>query len=181
MKTAETTYYEIEGSANTICTLKKVKDVIKRLQINTVIVASTTGATAVKAGEIIGKNVRIISVPLQLEQQAIWGAPTADNLQKCKELGIEFIPNNPKVMFIDTEKPDIANAWRVISRGFKVALQCASMCVDAGLIQEGSTVIALGGRINGADTAIVVEIFGYNNILKSNILEIIALPQQKYK
>ncbi len=181
MKTLETVYYEIEGSANTICTLEIVKNAIGRLQTSTVIVPSTTGATAVKAGEIIGQTARIIGVPFQSDRQAKWGAPTADNILKCRELGVELIPNEPKVIFIDAERPDIVNAWRTVSRGFKVALQCASMCVDTGLIKEGSTVIALGGRISGADTAIVVEIFGYENILKSNIIEILTLPQQKYK
>jgi len=181
MKTVETRYYESEGSDNTICTLEIVKNAIERLQINTVIVASTTCSTAVKAGEVIGKTARIIGVPFQSDRQLKWGAPTEDNILKCKKLGVELLPDEPKVAFVDAERPDIVNGWRVVSRGFKVALQCASMCVDTGLIKEGSTVIALGGRISGADTAIVVQIFGFEHILKSNIIEILTLPQLKYK
>jgi len=178
MKTCETVYFEIEGESNTSNTLEAVKKALARVKVDAVIVASTTGETAAKAGEVLGNSIRIIGVPFQSDRQTKWGAPTTENVSKCKELGVELLPDEPKVLFIDSERPDIVNAWRVVSRGFKVALQCASMCVDTGLIPEGSTVIALGGRIRGADTAIVAEIYGYDKILKSSIKEIIALPKK---
>ncbi len=179
MKTESTLYFEKEGKDNTSATLEAVAKAAKRLGIDTVVVASTTGSTAVKAGEILGNSIRIIGVPFQSDRQAKWGAPTPDNISGCKELGVELLPDEPEVRFIDSERPDIVNAWRILSRGFKVAMQCASMCVDTGMIKEGSAVIALGGRVQGVDTAIAVEIYGYEKILTSNVIEIIALPQKR--
>jgi len=180
VKTNETVYFEIEGEVNISNTFESVKRALSRIKVDAVIVASTTGETAVKAGEALqGKAIRIIGVPFQSNRQAKWGAPAPNNISRCKELGVELIPDEPQVKFIDSERPDIVNAWRVVSSGFKVALQCASMCVDTGMIKEGSLVIALGGRVQGIDTAVAVEIYGYDKILKSKIIEIIALPQKR--
>ena len=96
----------------------------------------------------------------------------------CRELGVEFLPDEPVVPLLDSEHPDITNAWRTVSQGFKVALQVASMCVDTGLLKPGAHVISIGGTVWGADTGIAVETYGYADVLKSNVTEIIAMPSR---
>ncbi len=179
MEFQNTLYFKHEGKEYTEAVLKAVNDFYENCGIDTVIVASTTGRTALKAGQLLNNNIRIIAVPFQSDRQAKWGAPIDEIIEECKKMNIEFLPDDPKVSFIDKEKSDVVNAWRVVSRGFKVAIQCASMCVDTGLIPEGKTVIALGGRVQGADTAIVLEAYSFENMLKSNVLSIIALPKKK--
>ena len=180
MDLQNTLYFEQEGKEYTEATLEAVNNFIERSNVDTVVIASTTGQTALRAGQILNGNIRIIAVPFQSDRQAKWGAPSEKTVQECKKLNVEFLPEEPKVSFIDKERPDVVNAWRVLSRGFKVAVQCASMCVDTGLISEGKKVIALGGRVHGADTAVVLETYGFENILKSNVINIIALPKKKF-
>ena len=94
-------------------------------------------------------------------------------------MNVEFLPEAPIVKFLDTERPDIVKAWRIVSSGFKVGLQSASMCVDTDMLKPGAKVIAIGGSRHGADTAIVLYTFGYEEIFKSNVVEILAMPVNK--
>jgi len=177
---SETLYFDKGGPEHTGITLEVVKERALEIKPDAVIVASITGASALKAGQIFrGTGVRVVGVSLQ---KGVWDAKYGfldENLAaQAREHGVEFLPDEPVVPIIDTEKPDIANAWRMLSQGFKVAIQVASMCVDTGMIAGGAEVIATGGSGAGTDTAIVVKIRGYKDILKSNVTEIIAMPRE---
>jgi uncharacterized protein len=180
MYNRQTLYFKNGGVEQTIPTLEAVINWLPIIKPAAIIVSSTTGETALKAGEILkDQNIRIIAASFQKNLWTKWGAPDENFISKSRKLGVEFLPNEPIVSFLDSEYPDIVNAWRTISSGFKVALQVASMCVDTGMIKPGSNVIALGGTIHGSDTAVSVEIYGYDNILKTNITGIIAMPIAK--
>jgi len=49
------------------------------------------------------------------------------------------------------------------------------MCVDTGLIPEGATVLSCGGTSEGADAAVLMTAFGFENAQKNRIHEIIAM------
>ncbi|HJO92808.1 MAG TPA: hypothetical protein QF753_05375 [Victivallales bacterium] len=173
-------YFKDGGVQHTISTLEAVKKWLPIIKPEAVIVSSTTGESALKAGQILGKeDVRIIAVSFQENLWSKWGAPNNNFVQESKKLGVEFIPAKPVVSLLDAEHPDIVNAWRTISSGFKVALQVASMCVDTNLIESGARIIALGGTVHGSDTAVAAEIYGYKDILKTNVNCILAMPSAK--
>jgi uncharacterized protein len=180
MKTQNITYFENAGSHNTIDTLKAVKNRANSLKPEAIIIASTTGATALKAAEILNTTeIDIIAVPFQKNLWSKWGSPKEEFAGKAKIMGVKFIPNKPEVVLIDRERADIVNAWRVLSTGCKVAIQCAAMAVDTGLVKEGAKVISIGGRVTGADTAIVLHAYSTENVLKSKVNEIITMPSNK--
>ena len=179
MNTRPTLYFARGSAEHTQYTLQAAKERAVSLKPEAVVMASSRGQTGLEAAHIFkGTGFRIIAVPFQ---KHLWGKYT--NLDpkmtaECRQLGVEFLPDEPAIPMIGEEHPDIANAWRCVSQGFKVALQVASMCVDTGLLEDGAFVIALGGTERGADTAVAVQTRGYADILKSNVTEIIAMPSE---
>ena len=173
-----TVYFDEPGPANTTDTLELVREKAEGSGIWTIIVASTSGRTALQAAEIFaeGTPCRIICVPFQKHVWDRHGGPVPEIAEKCIEKQVLFLPDEPKVEFIDEGHPDIVNTLRCFSQGLKVAVQIASMCVDAGLVEAGTKVISVGGTSTGADTAIVVVPYDYDHILESRVKEIIAIP-----
>lgn len=179
MYKAETVYFEKGGRENTTPTLEAVKERLSDIKPKAIIVTSTSGKTALEAAQILsGIGIRVIAVPFQKHLWGKYSSPDPQLVADCRELGVEFLPDKPTVPMLSSEHPDIVNAWRTVSQGFKVALQVASMCVDTGLLKPGDRVISIGGSGRGADTAIAVQTFGYNEVLKSNVTEIIAMPSK---
>lgn len=173
-------YFQQGGPRQTDETLKAAKERAWEWKPDAVVVASITGDTALKAADAFrGTGVRILAVPFQ---KHLWDryAPVDDRLAAgCRALGVEFLPDEPKVRFIDSEHGEMANAWRVVSQGFKVAIQVATMCVDTGMLPDGAKVIAIGGSHRGADTAIVLTARAYDHILDSKVHEIITMPESR--
>ncbi|MFH0963849.1 MAG: pyruvate kinase alpha/beta domain-containing protein [Planctomycetota bacterium] len=179
MRRVETLYFEKGGAVHTGETVRAARERAGELEAEAVVVASTTGKTALEAARAFaGTGTRIIAVPFQKHLWEKHRPPDAEIVRECLEMGVEFLPAAPVVRILDSERPDIADAWRTLSQGFKVAMQVASMCVDTGLLQAGSHVISIGGTGWGADTAIAVETYGYADVLRSNVTEIIAMPSR---
>jgi len=179
MRRVETVCFDRGGPKHTRATLQAAKKRTAAIGIETVVVTSTSGKTALEAARIFaGTGTRILAVPFQKHLWEKYSPLDAQLAADCRELGVEFLPDDPVVPLLDTERPDIIKAWRTVSEGFKVALQVASMCVDTGLLEPGAHVISLGGSGRGADTAIAVQTYGYKEVLKSNVTEIIAMPSR---
>ena len=175
-----TVYFNNGGKQNSMATFRAVKEAVKFYKPEAVVIGTLSGESAFEAAKVLeGMKVRVIAIPFQKNYWHKWGPPKEIFVNEAKALGVEFIPNEPEVKVLDREKPEIAAAWRVVSQGVKVGVQCATMAVDAEMIQEGSTVISIGGTKQGVDTAIVLETFGFEKILKSNIKGIIAMPITK--
>ena len=174
-----TTYFDKGGPKHTRAALQASRERAAELAPRAIVVTSSTGQTALEAARVFsGSENRIIAVPFQ---KHLWDDYTAldPRLQAdCRKLAVEFLPDEPALPLLDSERPDIVNAWRMVSQGFKVALQVASMCVDTGLLEPGDPVIAIGGSGKGADTAVAVQIYGRADVFKSNVIEIIAMPSR---
>lgn len=179
MEAKPTLYFDQGGPEHSKATLQAAKERALDIKPEAVVVTSSTGKTALEAARILaGTGMRIIAAPFQ---KHLWEKYTSLDPQlaaKCRDSGVEFLPDEPIVPLLDTDRPDIVNAWRTVSQGFKVALQVASMCVDTGLLEAGACVISVGGTGRGADTAVVVQTHGYGDVLRSNVTEIIAMPSK---
>ncbi len=180
MKEDTVLYFDKGGPEHTGATVEAVKARIPELQPEAVIVASTTGKTGLEMAQALeSTNTPVIIVPFQGGTKAAqqYGQPDPEIKAQCECLGAQFLPDTPICRLLDEDRPDIVNAWRVLGQGFKVALQVASMCVDTALIESSAKVVAIGGTGNGADTAVALTIRGYEDVLKSKINEIIAIPR----
>ncbi|HIJ66335.1 MAG TPA: hypothetical protein HPP77_10335, partial [Candidatus Hydrogenedentes bacterium] len=141
MYTSKTLYFEKGGREHSQAALSAMKERAEAMDPapEAIVVTSTTGDTALKAAQAFkGTGRRIIAVPFQKHLWAAYAGLNPEHRAACAELGVEFLPDEPRVPLVDEERPDIVNAWRVVSQGFKVALQAASMCVDTGLVEDGA-------------------------------------------
>ena len=71
----------------------------------------------------------------------------------------------------------ISDTLRMFSQGVKVALEIATMALDAGLIPYGEPVIAVGGSGGGADSAVVVLPSHAKTFFETQVLELICKPR----
>jgi hypothetical protein len=71
----------------------------------------------------------------------------------------------------------IANVLKLFSEGVKVAAEVACMAVDAGLIAPGSTIVAIGGTGQGADSAVVLRAAHTQEFFDTRIHEIVCKPR----
>jgi hypothetical protein len=69
-----------------------------------------------------------------------------------------------------------AMALRTFGQGMKVALECATMAADAGLVRVDEDIIAIGGTGRGADTAVVVQPSYTHRFFDTRVREIICKP-----
>ncbi len=71
----------------------------------------------------------------------------------------------------------IAESFRRISEGFKVAVEVSIMAADAGVIPTTREVVSLGGSGRGVDTAIVLRSAHQNSFFQLKVKEILCFPQ----
>lgn len=82
-------------------------------------------------------------------------------------------PTTPPVVTI------VASVLRLFCQGLKVAVEITLMAADAGAIPVDRDVVAIGGTIRGADTALLIRPANTTNFLDLDIHEIIAKPFTK--
>jgi hypothetical protein len=156
-------YFEQSGRDNTERTLELACQRAREAGIKSVVFASTRGYTAGKALEICS-GLNLIAVGIERERFP------ADQVERFQQVG--------KVVFsreIEHNYPaDMQQAFRRFGQGTKVAVQVVVLAVQAGLLEEGETVIGVGGSGQGADTALVIRAsWGLPDV---HISEIICKP-----
>lgn len=162
-----TVYYEEPGKKNTETTLNIAKERAEELGIKTIIVSSTAGYTAKLALEKFNDEEY---------QLIVVGFPKGfpENLKN------ELESKGHKVLFPNDYKFDHPDeAWELLRRfgeGMKVAVQEVLMATEAGMVEEGEEVIALGGtgaimfpEGGGSDLAIVMEAVKGENFFKIDL------------
>jgi hypothetical protein len=71
----------------------------------------------------------------------------------------------------------ISGVLRLFGQGVKVGCEISCMATDAGLVNAGEDVIAVGGTGGGADTALVVAATNTHTFFDLKIREIICKPR----
>jgi len=173
-------YFEDTKAENTESTFRLVQERLNTLGIKKLVLASTTGATAMNAMNFFkGKGVRLIVVPHQFgfrEKRAF-----SDELVKTlREAGHEvyfgtmlFHTDN----LYGSQTPIVmANLLRCFSQGVKVCFEIVLMATDAGLLTIGEKVIAIAGTRRGSDTALVMQAASSRNMKKLRVNEILCKP-----
>lgn len=70
----------------------------------------------------------------------------------------------------------IAHSLRMFGQGTKVCVEVATMALDAGMVEYGTPIIAVGGTGRGADTAVVITPAHAGKIFECKIHHIISKP-----
>ena len=185
---AKTIYFDKRGKVNTDDTLRLAKERADTLGIKSIVVASSTGATGVKAAEIFsGLNLVVVAGAVG------YGQPNKTRMQEDNRKVIEkgggavlFAGHafgmvgravNKKFGVIQIDEL-VSHVLRLFSEGVKVGCEISCMAADAGLITSGEETIAIGGSGGGADTAIVLNPSNTHTFFDSRILEIICKPRK---
>jgi hypothetical protein len=188
-----TTYFEKPGGEeNTVKTLALARQRAEALGVRTFVVASTTGATAVKVMDAL-KGYKVIIVT----HTAGFREP---NTQEFTEESRKIVEAKGGIIFTATHAlggiqralapagtggppPShaigdvVAQALRIFGQGMKVACEIAAMAADAGLVRTDEEVISIGGTGHGADTAVVVKPDYVHRFFGMRVKEIICKPR----
>lgn len=176
-------YFEKKGAGNTDEVLGLVSERLKKSDVRTIVLASTTGSTARKAMEWFkSSGIRLIVVPHQ------HGFPNGS--PECRfpqELVREIRNAGHEVHFgtmlfhtdklFESRQPQaVANFLRSFSEGYKVCYEIVLMASDAGHLAAGEKVIAVAGTGLGADTALVMQAATTQDLRRLKVQEILCKP-----
>ena len=184
----KTVYFEKRGPKNTDETLQLARERADTLGIRDIVVASSTGATGVKASEVFSRhNLIIVS--------SVVGFSEPNRMSMLEENRTIIERNGGKIIVaghafgmlgraihrkfgaIQVDEV-IAHVLRLISTGVKVGCEISSMATDTGLIRSKKEAIAIGGSGGGADTAIVIKSSNTHTFFDTRVLEIICKPRE---
>jgi len=187
----ETLYFGLEGPGCTDATLSAAVTRARELGIARIVVASTSGATAMRlASQIKGlkPKIKVVAVTYHAGNRKPDQMAMPDRaMSKLDSMGVDVVvathafsglSRSFSNKFGGTSIPEvIAEAYRRISQGFKVAVECSIMAADAGKVSTLEDVIAIGGSNKGADTALVLRPANMNRFFDLKVREIIAMPR----
>ena len=187
-------YFDNPGNENTDQTFHLAKERAKQLGIKTIVVASTTGRTAVKASEFFkGMNLIIVrhstgfrdpntqefsDESLKIVQgrnvPVVTAAHAFGGLTRSMRQG--EIASAPTTYIIGDI---VQSTLRLFGQGLKVACEIATMAADAGLVKTNEEVISVAGvgRSGGADTAIVLKPETAHRFFDTKVKEILCKPR----
>ena len=176
-KISKTLCFDEPGSKNTEAVVEAVLDKIDETGIKTVIVASTTGKTAVQFGRALGKKAKLIAVS--------WKKVSPENMKELKSLDVAVGNFEDYLPLHEVGKDLVRNTFYTFGQGMKVCAEVVLIAVDKGLISSGQKVIAVGGTGGGSDTATVIKATSTTDMLgpdaqkRLEIREIFAMPIKK--
>jgi hypothetical protein len=180
-------YFPEAGSANTERTLEMAKKRAEQLGIRTIVAASTSGETGVKAVKTFA-NYRVVVVTHAT------GFPTPDVQELTEQNRIKILEEGGIVLTathafggvgravrrrFNTYQVDeiIAQTLRVFGQGTKVACEIVLMAADAGLIRTDEEVISIGGTASGADTALIIKPAHTHDFFELKVREVLCKPR----
>jgi hypothetical protein len=179
-------YFEKAGKENTQQTLKLACERGRELGLNEVVVASSTGKTAYQALEIFNDfKVTVVTYHSGFREpfKNVMAADVHDDLRKK---AFNLISGSHALSGIERSVAQkhsgiypvllIADTFRLLGQGTKVAVEIAVMAADAGAL-SGEDVISIGGTGRGADTALVVKPAHQNNFFDLRVREVICKPR----
>ncbi|MFO8078807.1 MAG: pyruvate kinase alpha/beta domain-containing protein [Armatimonadota bacterium] len=173
------------GPRNTHATLEAACRRAKTLGIEQMVVATSTGQTALGAAECF--DGRVIAVTLSAGHWERYCPPDSEIIGECRGRGVEVLTGTHTLLGgIDAAVSSIggvaaaeiiARTCYMIGQGTKVAVECALMAADAGELEMDQEAITIAGTGGGADTALVVSPAFSNTAFDLRIHEFIAMPR----
>jgi hypothetical protein len=179
-------YFAQTGETNTIRVLELVRARAQELSIGKVLVATTSGATGLKAAQMLqGLEVIVVS------HSAGFGGPDTQELTDANRAAIEA--QGARVLTcqhafggvgravrkkLGTYQLDeiMAYTLRTFCEGIKVSAEMCLMAADAGQVRTDQPLIAVAGTGRGADTAAILLPTNAQTFFDLRFLEIICMP-----
>ena len=183
------TYFDKEGDDYTDELISAVKDKLDSADsIKRILIASSTGASALKLYEAVGDDVEIINVTHHMGFSGPNESDISEEMVKeLEKVGIKTYMGSHAFSGAArgvTNKYGgyspldvVADTFRMFSHGIKVGAEISIMAADAGLIPVGEEIIAIGGRGHGVDSAVILTPVNAKDLFKLKFHEIIAMPR----
>jgi hypothetical protein len=185
-------YFDSPGKRNTDEVIRIARERVKEGGIEKVVVASASGATAVKVLEAFsGLRVKIIAVTYH----AGFSSPGSVDLEEENRRALEAA-GVPIVMAthalsgversfsrrfggISTVEVVAETLRALFGQGLKTCVEVAIMACDAGRVSPHEDVIALGGTGGvGVDTACVIRPANMNRFFDMRVRQILCMPRR---
>jgi len=183
---SKTVYFDEPGSENTEGALRIARQRADELGIKKVVVASTSGDSAVKAMDVF-RGLKVIAVSHVTGFRASNTQEFTEENRRMVEskggvvvtaahafAGLSRAMRHKHDMYLLGEM--VADTLRIFGEGMKVACEVAMMAADAGLVRTDEDVIAIGGTSEGADTAIVLAPVNTHRFFDLKVKEILCKP-----
>jgi hypothetical protein len=184
--TTQSVYFEQRGRSNTDRTLELAYARAVELGIRTMLVATTSGETALRAAQLC-QGIKVIGVThstgfREPDHQEL----TPENREAIEAAGGQVLTcqhvlggvNRAVRKKFGTFELDeiIAHTLRIFGQGIKVVAEISLMAADAGLVRTDTPLMAVGGSGRGADTAAVVLPTNAQTFFDLKIPEIVCRP-----
>ncbi|MHA1340478.1 MAG: pyruvate kinase alpha/beta domain-containing protein [Promethearchaeota archaeon] len=185
----EFAYFEKTGKKNTEDALKLAKKNAEILKIKNIVIASTTGDTALKSlGFFDPKDYNIVvvshnfgfkdNVPQEMSEEI---------MNKLSENGVRIVTGTLAYSGVESALKNEYNHYDFVALfsrlirtlfcdGVKVCHEIVLMATDAGTIPIGEDVISIAGTGRGADTVCLIKSASSRSFHKARIKAILAKP-----
>jgi hypothetical protein len=182
----KTVYFELPGKDNSQLVFEIINRRAGELGIKTVVIASTTGETAVQAVNML-KGVKVVAVGHRM------GSRTP-NVQAFTPENRAIVERKGGAVFTGTHLFSglsgamakkfnthiigdiVASTLRMFGSGMKVVCEISCEAADAGLVRTDEDIIAVGGTSSGADTAVVLRPVNSQDFFDMKMKEILCKP-----
>jgi hypothetical protein len=166
---AKVYYFDKKGAVNTDRTLEIALACCEEKGIRKIVVASSSGKTALLLREKAESSIEVIGVTYSAGSKYREEVEAFNrNRETMIKKGIRVVrglhalsaterafENKYKTGLLPLNI--VADTLRMFSQGMKVCLEVAVMAAEAGFITPDEEVVAVGGSGTGADTAVVMK------------------------
>jgi len=174
-------YFENPGEENTDRVLQLVARKAEARDVDKVVLASTTGATAIKARDAFqDTDIQMVIVP---HQYGFRGQPSKFPEDLAESLREEGHVVHWGTMLFHTQDlyrngtpRALATVLRCFCQGIKVCFEITYMAADGGCVDAGEQIIAVAGTGSGADTAVYASASTSQQPGDLDIHEILCMP-----
>jgi len=179
-------YFEQTGKINTQETISLAYQRAKELHLNEMVVASTTGETALEAYNIF-KDFQITVVTYHCGfRKPFETIMTSEMRHTLEQKGMRVVSATHALSGVERSLSKkyqgvypvllIADVLRLFGQGTKVAVEIAIMAADAGML-TGNDIVSIGGSGKGADAALILKPANQSDLFDMRIREIVCKPR----
>lgn len=192
--TRNTYYFDSPGAENTHDAAHLAVERAQELGIKKIVVASTTGRTALLFRDAMkgtGLELIVVTHVVGFSKPGEWefspeaaAALRADGVKIVTGThalsGLERAISRSQRLGGSSRTEAIAEALRrIVAVGLKVAVECVLIAADQGVVGVDEEVVAAGGTASGADTVCVIRPAHTASFFDLQVREIVAMPRNR--
>lgn len=192
--TRNTYYFDSSGAENTHDAAHLAVERAQELGIKKIVVASTTGRTALLFRDAMrgtGLELIVVTHVVGFSKPGEWefspeaaAALRADGVKIVTGThalsGLERAISRSQRLGGSSRTEAIAEALRrILAVGLKVAVECVLIAADQGVVGVDEEVVAAGGTASGADTVCVIRPAHTASFFDLQVREIVAMPRNR--